>query len=87
MGNMLRKISRLFVIKAKIEAYLIIFALAVGAMERGKGYLNEYPGTGGWLLFWACSGSVMLAGAKILDALRYEREARRHSNLPGRNGQ
>jgi hypothetical protein len=87
MGNMLRKISRLFVIKTKIEAYLIIFALAVGAMERGKGYLNEYPGTGGWLLFWACSGSVMLAGAKILDALRYEREARRHSNLPGRNGQ
>ena len=87
MGNMLRKISRLFVIKTKIEAYLFIFALAVGAMERGKGYLNEYPGTGGWLLFWACSGSVMLAGAKILDALRYEREARRHSNLPGRNGQ
>ncbi len=87
MGNMLRKLSRLFVIKTKIEAYLIIFALAVGAMERGKGYLNEYPGTGGWLLFWACSGSVMLAGAKILDALRYEREARRHSNLPGRNGQ
>ena len=87
MGNMLHKISRLFVIKTKIEAYLIIFALAVGAMERGKGYLNEYPGTGGWLLFWACSGSVMLAGAKILDALRYEREARLHSNLPGRNGQ
>lgn len=74
MKPMLRKITRLFVIKTRIEAYLIIFALAVGAMERGKAYLFEYPGTGGWLLFWACSGSVMLAGAKILDALRYERE-------------
>jgi len=74
MKSMWRKITRLFVIKTRIEAYLIIFALAVGAMERGKGYLAEYPGTGGWLLFWACSGSVMLAGAKILDALRYERD-------------
>ena len=74
MKPMWRKFTRLFVIKTRIEAYLIVFALAVGAMERGKAYLVEYPGTGGWLLFWACSGSVMLAGAKILDALRYERE-------------
>lgn len=78
MAGMWRKITRLFVIKTRVEAYLIIFALAVGAMERGKAYLTEYPGTGGWLLFWACSGSVMLAGAKILDALRYERERLQH---------
>jgi hypothetical protein len=71
---MIRKISRLFVIKTRFEAYLIVFALAVGAMERGKLYLLEYHGWGGWLLFGACSVSVMLAGAKILDALRYERE-------------
>jgi hypothetical protein len=77
MKIMWRKFTRLFVIKTRVEAYLIIFALAVGAMERGRGYLLEYPGTGGWLLFWACSGSVMLAGAKILDALRYERQQRR----------
>jgi len=70
----MRKLSRLFVIKSRLEAYLIIFALAVGAMERGKSYLSEYPGFGGWMLFWACSGAVVLAGAKILDALRYERE-------------
>lgn len=74
MPVMLKKLSRLFVIKTRVEAYLIIFALAVGAMERGKAYLGVYPGIGGWLLFWACSGSVMLAGAKILDALRYERD-------------
>ena len=70
----MRKIARLFMIKTRVEAYLIIFALAVGAMERGKSYLLEYPGFGGWLLFWACSGAVVLGGAKILDALRYERD-------------
>ena len=80
MNVMLRKIKRLFIIKTRFEAYIIIFALAVGAMERGKAYLTEYPGTGGWLLFWACSGSVVLAGAKILDALRYEREC--HQQQP-----
>lgn len=70
MSDMLKKISRLFVIKTKWEAYLIIYALAVGAMERGKGYLIEHPGVGGWLLFAACSGAVFMAGAKILDAIR-----------------
>ncbi len=79
MKSMWRKLTRLFVIKTRFEAYLIIFALAVGAMERGKAYLIEYPGTAGWLLFWACSGSVVLAGAKILDALSYESAARHDS--------
>ncbi|WP_284126038.1 hypothetical protein [Parerythrobacter aestuarii] len=71
---MLRKVGRLFVIKNRFEAFLIIYALALGAMERGSAYLTQFPGTGGQLLFWACSGAVFLAGAKILDALRYERE-------------
>jgi hypothetical protein len=72
---MLRKIGRLFVIKTRGEAYLIIFALATGAAQRGSAYLSQYPGLGGKLLFWACMGSVFLAGAKILDCLRYERAA------------
>jgi hypothetical protein len=70
--NLLRRIGRLFVIKTRWEAYIIIYALATGAMERGKTYLAHYPGVGGWLLFWACSGAVVLAGARILDSLRYE---------------
>jgi hypothetical protein len=73
---MLRKLGRLFVIKTRFEAYLIIFALALGAMERGTHYLTQFPGYGGWMLFVACSGAVFLGGAKILDALRYEQEAR-----------
>ena len=72
---MLKKIGRLFVIKTKFEACLIIYALGVGAMARGMAYLDHYPGIGGKLLLVACSGSVFLAGAKIFDCLRYEQAA------------
>jgi hypothetical protein len=72
---MLRKIGRLFVIKTKWEAYLIIYALALGALERGSVYLTQYPGFGGKLLYLACTGSVFFAGAKIFDCLRLERAA------------
>ena len=72
---MLKKIGRLFVIKTRFEACLIIYALAVGAMARGGAYLHEYPGIGGQLLLVACSGAVFLAGAKIFDCLRYEQAA------------
>ena len=71
---MLRKIGRLFVIKTRFEAFVIIYALALGATARGSQYLTEYPGWGGKLLFLATTGAVFLAGAKILDAIRYERE-------------
>ena len=73
---MLRKIGRLFVIKTKWEAYLIIYALALGAVERGSAYLVQFPGFGGKLLFLACTGAVFLGGAKILDCLRFEQERR-----------
>jgi hypothetical protein len=66
---MWKKIGRLFVIKTKWEVYLITYALATGAMERGKAYLTAYPGVGGWVLFVACSGAVFMAGAKMLDAI------------------
>jgi hypothetical protein len=71
---MLAKFARLFVIKTRIEAFLIIYALALGATERGAAYLQQFPGWGGKLLFLACTGAVFMAGAKILDCLRDERE-------------
>lgn len=70
---MLRKISRLFTIKTRFEAFVLIYALALGATTRGAHYLEQYPGWGGYLLFLACTGAVFLGGAKILDCLRYER--------------
>lgn len=72
---MLRKIGRLFKIKTRWEAFMIIYALALGAVERGSVYLTRFPGFGGKLLFLACTGAVFMAGAKILDCLRYEKAA------------
>jgi len=69
---MFAKIARLFVIKTRLEAFLIIYALALGATERGSVYLTQFPGWGGKLLFAACTGAVFMAGAKILDCLKYE---------------
>lgn len=70
---MFKKLRRLFLIKTKFEAYLIIYALSLGAVERGQKYLMQFPGTGGWLLFLCCTGAVFLAGAKMLDAIDYQR--------------
>lgn len=72
---MLRKIARLFTIRTRLEAFLIIYALALGATSRGSHYLTEYPGWTGQMLFFACTGAVFLAGGKILDCLRFERAA------------
>ena len=71
---MLRKIGRLFVIKTRFEAFLIVYALALGAVERGSVYLVQYPGIGGKLLFLACTGAVFMAGGKMLDCLKFEKQ-------------
>ena len=73
---MLKKALRLFVIKTRLEAWAIIYALAVGGVARGLHYTEQYPGVGGWLLFAACTGAVFMAGAKILDATRGPRHRR-----------
>src|SRR4249919_376965 len=66
----LRKIGRLFVIKTRLEAYLVTYAIAVGAVERGVHYMQNYPGDGGVLLAAACLGVPFIAGAKLLDSVR-----------------
>lgn len=73
MRNLGRKIGRLFLIKNRFEASAIIYALALGGAERGKHYLDLFPGFGGRLLFGAAMVAVFMAGAKIMDALAYER--------------
>jgi hypothetical protein len=66
---MLRKVGRLFTIKTRLEAWLVIYAIALGAVERGRHYLEVYPGFGGWLLALACTGVVFVAGGKLLDSV------------------
>jgi hypothetical protein len=79
---MLHKISRLFTIKTHWEAWLVIYAIALGAVERGRHYLQIYPGWGGWTLAIACTGVVFLAGAKLLDSVRAPRAAVRAGPHP-----
>jgi hypothetical protein len=74
---MWNRIGRLFIIKTRWEAMAIIYALALGAIERGEHYLQQYPGTGGWLLFFACTGAVFLAGARLMETTRKDGGQRR----------
>lgn len=69
---MFGKLARLFTIKTKFEAFLVIYAIACGAVERGLHYQQQYPGFGGWLLFALCPMVVFIAGARILDSVERE---------------
>lgn len=66
-SGMLDRVRRLFTIKTKFEAYLVIYGLGTGAVERGMHYLDRFPGLGGKMLFVLCPIAVFMAGAKILD--------------------
>ena len=79
---MLGRIGRLFIIKNRFEALAVIYALGLGAVDRGIRYLEIYPGAGGWLLFAACTGAVFMAGARLLEITRKgNRQRRRKSDF------
>ena len=69
----MKKVARLFQIKTKTEVFLITYALGLGAVKRGEAYLIQYPGFGGKLLFICCLGAVMVAAAKMLEAVELQR--------------
>ena len=66
---MLTKLRRLFTIKTKFEAFAVIYALALGAADRGVIYMAQYPGFPGKVLALCCSVAVMMAGGKIIEAV------------------
>jgi len=68
-SGMWNRIARLFIIKTKFEAFLVIYGLGLGAVERGRHYMEQYPGYGGWLLFAACSTAVFMAGGRLIDSV------------------
>jgi hypothetical protein len=68
--TMRMRLARLFTIKTRSEAFLVTYAVALGAVERGVHYLETYPGVGGMVLALACTGVVFLVGAKLLDSVR-----------------
>ena len=79
---MLRRIGRLFVIKTRWEVIAVIYALALGSVDRGMHYVERFPGFGGWLLFAACTGVVFMAGAKLFDSVRPDTGERRRNTDP-----
>jgi hypothetical protein len=76
----LKRIGRLFIIKNRFEALAVIYALALGGIERGMRYLDVYPGFGGYLLFAACTGAVFMAGARLLEFTRKDSGRRRRKS-------
>jgi hypothetical protein len=69
---MLSRLKNLFTIKSKFEAFLVIYGLAVGAVERGDHYLQLYPGAAGLAMFAVCPIAVFMAGVRILDSIDAE---------------
>ena len=69
------RIKRLFTIKTKFEAFLVIYGLGAGAVERGIHYLHEYSGYGGWMLFAVCPVAVFMAGGRLIDSVEHHRES------------
>ena len=63
------RIRHLFTINTKFQAFLVIYGLGLGAVERGIHYLQQYPGVGGWLLFAVCPIAVFMAGGRLIDSI------------------
>lgn len=80
---LLRKLGRLFTIKTRFEAWFVIYAIALGAVERATAYLAAYPGSIGWMFAAACTGVVFVAGAKLLDSVTPAKAAPVTGTFPG----
>jgi len=68
--SMGKRLGRLFVIRTRWEAWAVTWAIALGAVERGRHYLSLYPGWIGWMFFGVCLLVVFVAGPKLLDSVR-----------------
>ena len=64
------RLARLFTIKTRAEALLVTYAIAVGAIERGLHYMDQYGGYSGLMLAAACLGVPFIAGAKLIDSVK-----------------
>jgi len=69
MSSIKSKVVRLFTIRTKFEAFLAIYAIALGATTRGTHYMETYPGLPGILLFLACCSAVMIVGGLMIDGV------------------
>lgn len=68
--TMRHRLARLFTIKTRTEAFMLTYAIAVGAIERGLHYMDQYGGYSGMILALACLGVPFVAGAKLIDSVK-----------------
>ena len=80
--GMWKKVKRCFTVKTRFEAFLVIYAIAVGAAERGHHYMQMMPGWAGLVMALACTSVVFVAGGKLLDAVRMEQVAAMPRPMP-----
>lgn len=66
------KFVRLFTIRTKFEAFLVIYGIACGAIERGLHLQQQHQGWSGWFLLGLSPVIVFMAGARILDSVERE---------------
>ncbi len=76
-GTLFPKIKRLFTIKTRFEAIAVIYALALGSVDRGLHYVEQFPGFFGWVMFAACTGVIFMVGGKLMDMTRADSGERR----------
>ena len=74
--SMRLRLARLFTIKTRIEALLVTYAIAVGAIERGLHYMRAISGLCGVRAGAACLGVPFIAGAKLIDSVKPQPVAR-----------
>ncbi len=68
--DMRAKLYRLFRPSTRLEVFFLIWAMALGATERAKHYLETVPGAAGYILALACTAVVFIAGGMLLDFVR-----------------
>ena len=68
--DMRAKLYRLFRPSTRLEVFFLIYALALGAVERGRHYMETIPGPSGVILAVACTAVVFMAGGMLLDFVR-----------------
>ena len=68
--GMRAKLYRLFRPSTRLEVFFLIWAMALGATERARHYLDTVPGAAGYILAVACTAVVFVAGGMLLDFVR-----------------
>ncbi|MGQ0559524.1 MAG: hypothetical protein ACT4OE_08065 [Sphingosinicella sp.] len=79
----MRRVARLFIIKTRFEAALVIYALALAVVDRGFDFVRLYPGGLGWAIFVAGTGTVFMAGARLMETTRRDSGQRRRKDDVG----